>query len=1057
MPSLSRQWGTLSVGAALRTPHTSHTSLNGYPLGQRSSPSGAARYTEQSTSKSDEAPIPGTSDAPEHLPSGEWLGVSGEWQQSGSNDRYREQTLLGEGGMGRVMVASDVLLRREVAVKKALGAPDGPEAQRLLREARITAALDHPGIVPVFDVGEDDEGHPFYVMRYVRGRSLSDAIAEAGTLDGRLLLIRGFLAAVEAVAFAHRAGIVHRDIKPDNILVGPLGETQVMDWGLARALNDEDWGGVLTQDFKTRTGAVLGTPAYMSPEQASGEELGLTVDVWALGAVLYELLSGQRPFKGPSQREMIAQILSGSRPALRMVEPEVDPVLVSIVRRALERDPKDRYPDAGAMAEALDAWLNGRRVPGARRPSVGLLAAGGLAALMLGAGWFWGSSSVKEADAPATVVVQDAWVAQARIASDDGQRMEAERLAAKALALGDHPGARGVLARHGLEPLPVLLGSVHLDDCGVATLAAQADLITCATANSLNAYNIDGTVRWQLPGQMRRVRVDFAGVTVAAQLAVEKQWTEVSGLTGEAQGHTNRDTLVGRGIMLRFPRAGASRVPGHFISLNNGRSPWFEFDDYTSLRPQAKISACGDHGGLEWVMELELDQFLIACADRSLVRKEGADGEERLAIPSDAVDSIVWTGAIDPTGRWLALGGVEGDLQIIDLANDARLATVQLGPRMIRGVSVSSDGTLVATRDSEGVGWIIPVAEPAARFRIPGDVRRLQFRGMTAVALRGSSLERWEVPAPRGKLVHRTFSGVVDMKWGEQGLLASAQEVLWTDHDGAVQRRVTLDELAAASLVDKGLPKLRSVGWTRDGKVLATGFELGLLKIDRESIRPMTDRAVTEVVPLASGSIVTFSNSDSNPVLWTPEGERIPNSWVPGWSPSAGQASTDGTFAVLLGRQGNVLLVKDGTPPTITRLPTNDAADALLVTNDGTTLYRVGPGGVTVRPVEAAPSDGKPLFVSKRTGPIALSPDERYMLVGYHGGVIQVRDRMTGALLVEGVGHTRRVSTMAVSPDGARMATGSWDRTVRLWDFSVVDADVEALIAGVEARWGFLP
>jgi serine/threonine protein kinase len=178
------------------------------------------------------------------LPSGEWLGPDDSGPATPAESRYRERSVLGEGGMGKVVAAEDLRLRREVALKWALGNPDGPEAQRLRREARITAALDHPGIVPVYDLGEGHDGRPFYVMRLVRGGSLSEAIERSSSYLERSHLVRNLLSACEAVAFAHAAGVVHRDIKPDNILVGPYGETQVMDWGLARTLDEDDWAGV---------------------------------------------------------------------------------------------------------------------------------------------------------------------------------------------------------------------------------------------------------------------------------------------------------------------------------------------------------------------------------------------------------------------------------------------------------------------------------------------------------------------------------------------------------------------------------------------------------------------------------------------------------------------------------------------------------------------------------------------------------------------------------------------------------------------------------------------
>ena len=192
--------------------------------------------------------------------------------------RYEVVEELGRGGIGRVFLADDQRLERQVALKELLPGSGAHTQDRFLREARLTAGLEHPGIVPVYDLGQNPDGSPYYTMRRIRGRSLRQVLREAKALDQRLRLVRQFRDICEAVAYAHAHGVVHRDLKPDNVMLGEFGETVLLDWGLAkrRGVDDEPVspqpqpllpGGTDTQ---TVDGIAVGTPAYMSPEQAVG-------------------------------------------------------------------------------------------------------------------------------------------------------------------------------------------------------------------------------------------------------------------------------------------------------------------------------------------------------------------------------------------------------------------------------------------------------------------------------------------------------------------------------------------------------------------------------------------------------------------------------------------------------------------------------------------------------------------------------------------------------------------------------------------------------------------
>jgi eukaryotic-like serine/threonine-protein kinase len=261
-------------------------------------------------------------------------------------DRYVLEREIGRGGMGRVFLGRDLRLGRPVAMKVLLE-PSAARAQRFEREVRLAARLQHPGIVAVYDSGFWPTGEPYLVMRLVLGRSLARALEESETLADRLALLPNLIAAADAVAYAHDQGVVHRDLKPSNIIVGAFGETVVVDWGLARDLGSGDSEGE-GDAGTTEAGTVLGTPGYMAPEQAAGLPVDARADVYALGALLAHVLTGEPPRPEPA----------------RAARGPAD--LLAIAAKALAADPKARYPTAFELADDLKRFQTAELV--AARP-----------------------------------------------------------------------------------------------------------------------------------------------------------------------------------------------------------------------------------------------------------------------------------------------------------------------------------------------------------------------------------------------------------------------------------------------------------------------------------------------------------------------------------------------------------------------------------------------------------------------------------------------------------------------------------------------------------------
>jgi serine/threonine protein kinase len=312
--------------------------------------------------------------------------------------RYELRGEIARGGMGAIIKVWDKTLRRTLAMKVALGKedPDKPGSTpaidertlgRFLDEAQVTGQLDHPGIVPVYELGVDDDGQVYFTMRMVKGQTLSDIFdfvkrGEEGWTQSRVLGV--ILKVCEAMAYAHSKNVIHRDLKPANIMVGRFGEVYVMDWGLARVLGKDDSRDIRVRPdttasihsarrdvsnetpdspLLTMNGDVVGTPAYMSPEQATGliEAMGAHSDVYAVGAILYQLLAGHMPYVPPgallNNYAVWSRVQEGPPAPIEQVAKRVSPELLAVCKKAMQRETEERYPDMITLGDELRACM----------------------------------------------------------------------------------------------------------------------------------------------------------------------------------------------------------------------------------------------------------------------------------------------------------------------------------------------------------------------------------------------------------------------------------------------------------------------------------------------------------------------------------------------------------------------------------------------------------------------------------------------------------------------------------------------------------------------------
>lgn len=302
-------------------------------------------------------------------------------EEIGDGTRYTRSSLHATGGMGNVWLAKDGTIGRNVAIKELRGefATDVATA-RFVREARITGQLEHPGIVPVYELNCGSKAQqPYYVMRFVRGKTLTEVAAafhrklrpdwyEPMELVG---LLSAFVSVCNTIAYAHSHDIIHRDLKGENVILGEFGEAIVLDWGLAKRTDEPENGqeaAGISADIEnaagqTMVGDIIGTPAYMPPEQAHGklDQIGTRTDIFGLGAILYEILTGRAPYKAATLVEVLHQAQDGDIKLPREFWPEVPPGLEATCMKALAKSPEDRFESAAQLGQEIQGWQDRQR------------------------------------------------------------------------------------------------------------------------------------------------------------------------------------------------------------------------------------------------------------------------------------------------------------------------------------------------------------------------------------------------------------------------------------------------------------------------------------------------------------------------------------------------------------------------------------------------------------------------------------------------------------------------------------------------------------------------
>jgi WD40 repeat protein len=908
--------------------------------------------------------------------------------------RYQILGEHGRGGLGRVARAHDRELGRDIAIKELISRGHLSEV-RFLREALITARLEHPGIVPVYEAGRWADGTPFYAMKLVAGRSLRDLLTERTTVDERIALLHHVIAVADALAYAHGRNIIHRDLKPSNVIVGDFGETVVIDWGLAKDITTTEpsypGGGPFRanpDDGLTSAGSVLGTPAYMAPEQERGEHVDQRADVHAIGAMLWELCSFEKlPPSYTGQRHRLLRNAG------------VDPDLATIITKALDPDPAHRYPDAGALAADLKAFKAGARIAARRYSLLGMLTHWTRRHRALA----WSAGSVLVIAAIIGALYIRSIAAERDRTSDALQRVEA---------------AKNDLV---LEHAALLL---HSDPT--------------ATLTALEGYRGVDTSR-----------NDLLALTYGPDAARGVDLMAASGLVHNYPSNAAREQ---RAVQVAADALGKGTAT-YVLLPDIGTIAHLEWSSVNKLLIRGAEDKLVEwqlgHKTPDRVLSLAAFSHSSTDAHRRWLAYQGSDAVVRLRnlqtgheIDLERFSGTPWALVVSPTGNYVAAAASTGDIAIWDISA-RRLRRLARPPGVYQALHFSPDSSMLAAcgRDGRLVVWLVEtgdqvtegqcdgLANIAYEFSRDGKSLIIGYRSGTIDQLRlldnrTATDNKLSVAVAHGAITaimpSSNTSVFIGTDTGELLLYdITSRRAVWRSQLASGLARAIYDE--HYNLVFAGC----SDG--RIAMITGTGRSVGTLQ--GHTSRVSTISLSEDSHWLASGS------ADRTVRIWSLPVPAVQSVHIASAPLFSAKFSPDGELVAAEAQDGTVSICATATLECTTTVAHASLASGLAWRHDGTALASTGWDG-QLWVWNRASNESEHLRLSAEHGAVYLHgylKGDRSALLLFRGKSWEVRrieDSSAPALVFESK------ASVSLSADGGRLAVATAAGSLSIWNTS---------------------
>ncbi len=988
--------------------------------------------------------------------------------------RFRILRPHAQGGLGKVSVACDEELHREVALKEIQPqyADDQSARARFVLEAEVTGGLEHPSIVPVYGLGSYPDGRPYYAMRFIRGDSLKEVVdrfhkipaddknAGKRTVELRQLLGR-FIDVCQAIEYAHNRGVLHRDIKPGNIMLGDYGETLVVDWGLAKAQGSPEAPVSMGTERAllpssgssvdpTQMGAMVGTLHFMSPEQAEGrlDLLGPSADIYSLGATLYYVLTGKASIASTTLDEIIKEIRSGSFPPPSSVNRSVPKGLEAICLKAMAREPQQRYATAKDLASDIERWL-------ADEP----LSISHESALDRMARWARRHRTWVRAVLASTVAIIAVLIVAVILV--DGQRQEADEQRRNAVTLAEKNGelaARETQLRKEAEWMSAtsaveksLLRCEQVDVAtGLLSLVNDLELV-----ERIGAKDLELSIRAQIgqwSGGVQVLQTATAHDSNVRAIAISPDGKTL--FAGTSNQATLTDTISGalRGENLpigSLVRAALFAEDGKVL-ITGSESGLLQFWDATStellgkavkfdgpisaldLSPDGQRLAVGSGKQIEiWDVttrtktDLEFEQpGDIADLDFSLtgpvLLASDWDGNVRI-WNLEAIGKVkegwkfdlgILAVAFSPDGKLAAIGGLNNSVQLWDV-EAGKVTGLPLNHQgIITDTAFSADGKqlLTASADQTACIWDVKSCRRIGPpFRHPHAVNAVVFDPSgTAVwtACGDTGTRKWQIACGRSTPLPMKGNGnVIAASFNSENtavrMLAGGQHLGTTVVPGVLRRW----EVPGGSLLGNQLQENR---WLEFGSFSPSGDYFATLA-DHETVqvwKTSSGESIGSAITM-SGDVksLAFSHDDTILLIGTDDGK------LRRWRIATGEPV--GELIQLTARISDAAFARDDNELFVAA-----SWDSKIYFNRKTFGFIEHPGLVTA---------------------VDIRPDGRVFVSGAADGTLRLWDASTHRQIGEAMKHGGRATRVAFLPDGLILAASYFDGTTRLWDTRTYD------------------